>query len=208
MPNEETYIPDSSGTIFVKGHESAVQEFTRRKIFCDMLVKEVDAGKVAMRNLAQQALAKAAEGAKRVCILGGDEKGVSTTLPDYEKESNRTAISDANYKKFQKAGGEGVLEIPESELFEVTNVAGSKSLVLTGKWFTWFHEQYVDTGKLDIDKEEDLNVVTVEPSTTRRLSYKAIARLKVLTVMGSAKAKKAAELLLDAGLKAMAIRVD
>jgi len=208
MTNTEQYIPDQSGTIYVKGHEKEIAEFTRKKTFLDMLETEVNAGKEMVRNIATQALARASEGAKRVCMVNGIGGAVSTTVPDYEKDGNRLVISDATFKKLMKLGGVEALEMAEGELFDVQSTVGSRSLVLTGKWLTWFEDQYIKTGQLKIENETDITLSVIEPSTTKRISFAALAKLKALSVTGSEKAKKAATLLLDAGLKAMTVRVD
>lgn len=204
----EQYIPDQSGTIYVKGFEGEIAEFTRKKTFFDVLKKEVDSGKIHVRNLATEALAKAAEGAMRVCMMNGIGGAVSMTVPDYEKDGNRTAISDAAFKKFMKAGGSEALEMEEGEVFDTVAITGSRSIVLSGKWLTWFEDQYLATGKVVLENEEDIMLQEIESSVSRKLSFASIARLKAVAVSGSEKARKAAGILLDAGLKAMTVRVE
>ena len=206
--SDTQYIPDNSGTIYVNGHEDEIFAFATKKTYSDTLAAEVGVAKKGLRQLALDALKRASEGAMRVCILGKAAIAVTASLPDYGKEGNRLVISDATYKAYKKAGGAEAMEVTEADIFDTTVVTGKKAVVLSGKWATWFAEQYFVSGKIDPEAEADIEQVETEPSTTRRLSHVAIARLKAISASGSNKARKVADLLLDKGLKAMTISVD
>ena len=200
----KTYICESDGSVFVDGHEDAVKEFLTKHRGVKQNTKELDAGKVSFRNLAKGILQLAGEGARSVFFRDGGRSGLTVSQPDYTKEGNRSDIKPPLMKKFNTLGGLAALGTEDAELFDRSTEKVGPHIILTGEVAAWFKQNYLIPGKMN----HLLDCIQDNPggSTTQtRLNPTVIPKLRLLAVMGENKAKEAAQLLLDKGLKTMTV---
>jgi len=202
--SNETFIPDQDGCCYVDGHESTVKEFLTKHRGVKQNTKELDAGKVSFRDLAKGILQLAGEGARSVFFRDGGRSGLTVSCPDYDKEGKRPDIKPPLMKKFNALGGLVVLGTEDAELFDRSTVETGPHIMLTGEVADWFKQNYLIPGKMN----HLLDCIKDNPggSTTQtRLNPTVIPKLRLLAVMGETKAKEAAQLLLDKGLKTMTV---
>jgi len=166
-------IPDSTGTIYIKGHEETAKEFLDQDRGIKTFTKQRDALKNDFRARAEEAL-RSAQGAKRVFFHAKGGGGIGATCPDYGKDANRGVVSDKVMKAINKAGGLEAAGL-DGSIYE-TAPGGEPSIVLTGRLVAWFMSTLVDSGKLNReDPDLQLNI-DVQPRY--RLTPQAASELQ------------------------------
>lgn len=183
------HVPDSTGTIVVKGMEKQADALRLNLAYEKKLKVELSTGKELFRSAAAGVLADAAPGAKAVLFRGDDGVGIRCAPPDVSKESSRTALKPALLQTIdiEETFGAGVAET-------VHKVA------LEGKWAQWFTQQieaFRASGKLtdgDMEGIETMDVV--------RLTASGVTTLRAVS---DPALQEKAQALLNAGLKAATI---
>ena len=192
---KQNKIPNAGGVIQVQGYEDEVKSFVTDYTFYVQLQKRIDAVKDKFRKLAQEA-EQNTEGADvtRVEFIAEDGSCIPVSFADIEKEANRNAISDKAYKAALKLGFD-VNELGVTQTHE--------SYVLAGDWVEWFKgvlQSYEAQGQATPQGFSHKEVV--------KLSVDGIAQLRKMAREGqTAEEKKAAELLLGAGIKSSTVSV-
>ncbi|MBM4371341.1 MAG: hypothetical protein FJ098_06780 [Deltaproteobacteria bacterium] len=172
--------------------------------------EEITGIKERLRQVSREILDSVSGGeeAKRVLIRAGKEGGgVEVSPPDYEKDGNRPSLSEATMKEITRAGGFGLLvddvEGGEAEkkarLLEL--VSREKVVILKGKWVTDWFLPYLE--QIQGQVPADWGLPEIQEIT--KVVASGITRLKELSRSESPATRSVAEILLDKGLKDMAV---
>lgn len=192
---KQNKIPNAGGVIQVQGYEDEVKSFVTDSTFFKQMEKRLDEVKAKFRELAKQAEANS-KGADvtRVEFIAEDGSCVPVSFADITKDSNRNAVSEKAYKAALKLG---------FDLNELGVSTTEESFLLTGEWVAWFKgvlQSYEQQGQPAPEGFTHKEVV--------KLSVEGIAKLRKMAREGKTdEEKKAAELLLNAGIKASSVSV-
>lgn len=192
---KQNKIPNAGGVIQVQGYEDEVKSFVTDYAFYMQLQSRIEEVKERFRKLAQEA-EKNAEGSDvtRVEFIAEDGSCIPVSFADVEKESNRTRISDKAYKAALKLG----FDIEDLGITQT-----HETFELTGDWVAWFKgvlQTYEAQGQAASAGFVHKEVV--------KLSLDGIAKLRKMAREGKTEQeRKAAELLLSAGVKASTVSV-
>jgi hypothetical protein len=197
MADELKYIPDSTGTVTVKGLEKEVDSYLLEDAYIKEKAAALEENKTKLRGVMQEILDQAQPGSKSVYLVG--KKGaLRISPPDLEKDGNRPVFSGETDKAVRKAGG---LESLGPELDEL--VESKLVVTLRGDYAARFLAQLkamIDGGQLE-EMPEDVKV-----DWKRRLKLEGLAGLKALAADGAGDAAEVAKVLLKKGIRAATVK--
>jgi hypothetical protein len=193
---ETKYIPDSSGTVTVKGLEGEVDRFLLEDAYVKELSTQLEGRKLKLRATMQEVLDQAQPGSRSVYLLG--KKGaLRITPPDLEKDGNRPTFSGTTEKALRKVGG---LEALGDALEQV--VSSDLEVVLRGEYASRFLAQLEalrEAGQLE-ETPEDVVI-----NWKRRLKLEGLQVLKELAAQ-EGEVGEVAKVLLGKGIKAATVK--
>jgi hypothetical protein len=191
----KNYIPDSTGTIMVKGQEEKAKEYIEKDRFLKRLDKEMEEAKVEFRSEAVRLLTLT-ENCKKVVFLGPNGT-VSVSRPDPAAISSRTLVNDKVVKEVGKVLGR------DPDFVLASHLETEEVVTLKGRWAAWFKTSYLETGHVPSpDVEAGLAVYKTES----RLRASSVPILERLSAEQGEKSPSA--VLLNRGLKAPSVKAD
>jgi hypothetical protein len=192
---KQSVIPNGTATIHVQGYEKEVDSLKLNHAYLKNLAEQVDTQKVTFRQLAVQS-AKSADGARRVEFLSKTGAVVAIGLPDYHEASARTNITDKAAKAAAKLGFD-ISEMGITEQVDTYKLTGEFVAVMDAL----IAREFTAKG-LPIP-------AGIERSSARKLSLEGFQKLEAMAKEAKTEQEReAAEMLLDAGLKAATVTVE
>lgn len=196
--NKKGKISNVNGVIPVQGYSDQVKEFKFNNELYTRVGKNVSEAKKLFRKLAAEVASQAVGDVATIEFLSDDGSAtIPVSLPDIDKDANRTKLTDKTYKEAIKLG------------FEIDDLGITKteeSVTLTGSWAQWFTKM-IDA-KYREKGEEVFNGHEIKETTKTTLSVEGVKKLQTMVREGATEQeRKLAEMLLDSCIKDATVNV-